>query len=91
MPCSVHTEPCSPGICGQQERLFPIAGKYNIPNPIVGQLAALDPLSDTTPSDAINFHFPLKFGRRPITVSKPTAAKQPHRCICKVVWRYVLI
>ncbi len=37
MPCSVHTEPCSPGICGQQERLFPITGKCNSHAPIIGQ------------------------------------------------------
>lgn len=30
VPCAVHTEPCSPGVCGQQERLVPITGKYKL-------------------------------------------------------------
>lgn len=37
MPCSLHTEPCSPGIRGQQERLFPTTGKYKHFASIIGQ------------------------------------------------------
>lgn len=46
MPRSFHTEPCSPGICGQQERLFPVTGKYKSHACIIGQWA-FGPLSDT--------------------------------------------
>lgn len=37
MPRSLHTEPCSPGIRGQQERLFPTTGKYKHLASIIGQ------------------------------------------------------
>lgn len=57
MPRPVHTEPCSPGICGQQERLFPVTGKYNLHAPVFGQRATRRSLSDTTLSDV--FHCPL--------------------------------
>lgn len=68
MPCSVHTEPCSPGICGQQERLFPITGKYNSPAPIIGHRATLQPLTDTTLSSTLV----LKMSPRLSISNKPT-------------------
>lgn len=40
MPCSVHTEPCRPGIRGQQERFFPVTGKRNSHAPIIGRALA---------------------------------------------------
>lgn len=49
VPRAVHTEPRSPGIRGQQERLFPVTGKYKLGAPIVGRRPARRPLSDTTP------------------------------------------
>lgn len=57
MSCSFHTEPCSPGICGQQERLFPITGKYILYTPIIGR------------SDEISFiaHDPVWQGRLSFT------------------------
>lgn len=51
MPCSLHTEPCSPGIRGQQERLFPTTGKYERPASIIGQRVP----SRRTLSDALWF------------------------------------
>lgn len=60
MPCSVHTEPCSPGICGQQERLFPITGKGNVYTSIIGQPAARHSLSGTMLSDTLGVNLPSK-------------------------------
>lgn len=54
MPRAVHTEPCSPGICGQQERLFPITGKRISHAPIIGRLSdETRPPSDTLSSVAL--------------------------------------
>lgn len=51
MPRSVHTEPCSPGICGQQERLVPVTGKDDLHASIIGQRVARQSLSGTNLSD----------------------------------------